>query len=250
MVLRANGSQPTSTAGAAGDLGAGSDVSGAPGIRDVDGVLEKYRRTRLQRALFDVRGSQAGTAYDEFVDTAGEVRPAWRELAECVSERGRSGLDRLREQVNALVDADGITYIQVDRHGEIVIDREGAAMPGPWHLDALPMVISAEEWDVLEAGLVQRSRLLDAVLADLYGERRSITSGVLPAQLLFSHPGYLRAAHGITVPGRHQLFLHGCDISRGDDGAFVVNADWTQAPSGAGYALADRRVIAHAVSEL
>ena len=123
-------------------------------------------------------------------------------------------------------------------------------MPGPWHLDALPLVISATDWDTLESGLVQRSRLLDAVLADLYGPRRSVTSGVLPAQLLFAHPGYIRAARGIEVPGRHQLFMHACDISRGADGAFRVNADWTQAPSGAGYALADRRVVAHAVPDL
>ena len=111
-------------------------------------------------------------------------------------------------------------------------------------------MISATDWDTLESGLVQRSRLLDAVLADLYGPRRSVTGGVLPAQLLFAHPGYIRAARGIEVPGRHQLFMHACDISRGADGCFRVNADWTQAPSGAGYALADRRVVAHAVPDL
>ena len=121
---------------------------------------------------------------------------------------------------------------------------------GRWHLDALPLVISSADWDTLEAGLVQRSRLLDAVLTDLYGPRRSITSGVLPPPLLFAHPGYVRAARGIEVPGRHQLFLHGCDISRARDGSFLVNADWTQAPSGAGYALADRRVVAHAIPDL
>ena len=77
-----------------------------------------------------------------------------------------------------------------------------------------------------------------------------MTSGVLPPQLLFAHPGYVRAARGIDVPGRHQLFLHGCDISRAADGGFLVNADWTQAPSGAGYALADRRVVAHAIPDL
>ena len=77
-----------------------------------------------------------------------------------------------------------------------------------------------------------------------------MTGGVFPAQLLFAHPGYVRAARGIEVPGRHQLFMHACDISRAADGAFRVNADWTQAPSGAGYALADRRVVAHAVPDL
>ena len=38
-------------------------------------------------------------------------------------------------------------------------------------LDALPLLISASDWDTLESGLVQRSRLLDAVLTDLYGPR-------------------------------------------------------------------------------
>jgi uncharacterized circularly permuted ATP-grasp superfamily protein/uncharacterized alpha-E superfamily protein len=213
-------------------------------------VVRAYQTAIAQRALFDVRD---GVDYDEFVDETGGVRPAWRELAECVSNRGHGGLERLRTTVRGLVDDYGITYVQADRYGSVIGAAGGdgvAAAPGPWYLDGLPMVVSAADWAVLEAGLVQRSRLLDAVLADLYGDRKSITSGVLPAQLLFAHPGYVRAARGIEVPGRHQLFLHGCDVSRSGSGEFVVNADWTQAPSGAGYALADRRVVANAVPDL
>ena len=221
---------------------------------DIDHLLARYRAARAQEALFDVRGERAATGYDEFVDAAGNVRPAWQELAECVGERGRGGLDQLRSIVRGLVDNDGITYIEVDRHGSVAsqahTNGEGTAEPGPWRLDALPLVISASDWDTLEAGLVQRSGLLDAVLADLYGPRQALTGGVLPPQLVFAHPGYIRAARGIEVPGRHQLFMHGCDISRAADGSFLVNADWTQAPSGAGYALADRRVVAHAIPDL
>ena len=210
---------------------------------DNDRLLARYRAVRAQDALFDLRGVvSVGTGYDEFVDDDGEIRPSWRELAEAIGDRGRTGLDRLREVVRRLVDNDGISYIEID-------GRERSD-PGQWQLDTLPLLVSAAEWDALEAGLIQRSRLLDAVLADLYGPRRSITGGILPPELLFAHPGYLRAAHGIRVPGRHQLFLHGCDVSRGGDGAFRVNADWTQAPSGAGYALADRRVIAHSIPDL
>jgi uncharacterized circularly permuted ATP-grasp superfamily protein/uncharacterized alpha-E superfamily protein len=216
---------------------------------DSDDVLARYRGSRAQEALFDLRGSSA-SGYDEFVDSAGNVRPAWREVAECVGERGHGGLQQLRAVVCGLVDNDGITYVQVDPDGDAITNEDGTAVPGPWQLDAIPLVVSAGDWDVLEAGLVQRTRLLDAVLTDLYGDCRSITSGVLPAQLLFAHPGYLRAARGIEVPGRHQLFLHGCDVSRDSGGDFLVNADWTQAPSGAGYALADRRVIAHSIPDL
>lgn len=226
------------------------------GSHDPDRLLEGYRVARAQETLFDVRGSvpAAGafgtTGFDEFINAAGEVRPAWRELADLVGERGRDGMDRLRDVLRGLVDNDGITYIEIDRHGEAVTDSHGMAMPGPWHLDGIPLVVSAEDWQTLETGVVQRSRLLDAVLDDLYGERRALTSGILPPQLLFGHPGYLRAACGIRNPGRHQLFMLGCDVSRAADGRFRVNADWTQAPSGSGYALADRRVVSHAIPDV
>ncbi|TRW84729.1 hypothetical protein FK535_09540 [Mycolicibacterium sp. 018/SC-01/001] len=208
-----------------------------------DDPLVPYAALRAQQTLFDVRsalGAPAG-GYDELFDAAGQVRDEWRELADGVTERGRAGLDRLRAVVRNLVDNDGITYIRTG---------DDSGVPGPWQLDALPLIISAADWNRLETGLIQRSRLLDAVLTDLYGARRAITGGILPPQLLFAHQGYVRAAQGIQIPGRHQLFLHGCDISRAASGEFVVNADWTQAPSGAGYALADRRVIAHAIPDL
>ncbi|OBF07596.1 hypothetical protein A5730_12230 [Mycobacterium sp. ACS4054] len=209
---------------------------------DADRLLAGYRAARAQEALFDLRhGPAAG--YDEFVDQDGNVRPAWAELADTIAERGRPGLDRLRSVVRSLIDSDGITYTDVEPGGH-------GLEPRPWILDTLPIVLSAAEWEALEAGLVQRSRLLDAVLADLYGPRSLLTQGVLRPELLFAHPGYVRAANGIEVPGHHQLFLHACDVSRLPDGTFRVNADWTQAPSGAGYALADRRVVAHSIPDL
>jgi uncharacterized circularly permuted ATP-grasp superfamily protein/uncharacterized alpha-E superfamily protein len=219
---------------------------------DVDRLLAGYRTARAQEALFDLRppgleGPVVG--YDEFVDEAGNVRPAWTELADAVGDRGRAGLSRLSSAVHQLVDNDDITYTRVDSGKESVAGGDGLE-PRPWRLDPLPLVVSAADWEVLEAGLMQRSRVLNAVLADLYGDRRSLTEGVLPPELLFAHPGYVRAANGIEVPGHHQLFMHACDVSRLSDGSFQVNADWTQAPSGAGYALADRRVLAHALPDL
>src|ERR1700742_840159 len=214
---------------------------------DADRLFAGYQTARAQEALFDLRHGP-GIGYDEFVDDDGNVRPAWAELADTVAERGRTGLNQLRSLVHSLIDNDGITYTEVDPN------RDGAVghglEPRPWSLDALPVVVSAADWEVLEAGLVQRSRLLNAVLADLYGPRSLLTEGVLPSELVFAHPGYVRSATGIEVPGHHQLFMHACDVSRLSDGSFQVNADWTQAPSGAGYALADRRVIAHAIPDL
>lgn len=224
------------------DMTFGTGATPAGGRYDADRLLAAYRAARAQQALFDLRRGPA-SGYDEFVDPDGNVRPAWAEVADAIAERGRAGLDRLRSVVRGLIDNDGITYTDVAPGGR-------GQEPRPWQLDTLPLVLSAADWEVLEAGLLQRSRVLDAVLADLYGPRSLLTDGVLPPELLFAHPGYVRAANGIEIPGRHQLFMHACDVSRRPDGAFVVNGDRTQAPSGAGYALADRRVVAHAVPDL
>src|SRR5262245_1835957 len=94
----------------------------SPDEFDVDRLLAGYRTARAQEVLFELRrgGVGAGVAgYDEFVDQAGNVRPAWKELAEAVGERGRAGLDRLRSVVASLVDNDGITYMQVDHAAEL-----------------------------------------------------------------------------------------------------------------------------------
>ena len=224
-------------------------VALAPARHDPDRLLAGYFAARTQRALFEPGGaSEAG--YDEFLDEAGEVRPAWSELADVMGERGRTGLDQLRSTVARLVDNDGISYIPVDQAGGFATNGHAAVEPGTWRLDGLPLLVSTADWDALETGLVQRSRLLDAVLRDLYGPQQLITRGDLPPQLVFEHPGYVRPARGIEIPGRHQLFMHGCDVSRASSGAFLVNADWTQAPSGAGYALADRHVAAQAMPDL
>ncbi|WP_428340470.1 circularly permuted type 2 ATP-grasp protein [Mycobacterium sp.] len=218
---------------------------------DVDRLLAGYRTARAQETLFDLRppslqGPVIG--FDEFLDENGNVRPAWSDLADAVGDRGRAGMSRLSSAVRRLVDNDDITYTGVDPTKPPVAGSHDESQP--WRLDPLPLVVSAPDWDVLETGLVQRSRVLNAVLADVYASRRSLTEGVLPPELLFAHPGYVRAANGIEVPGHHQLFMHACDVGRRSDGSYQVNADWTQAPSGAGYALADRRVLAQALPDL
>ncbi len=168
----------------------------------------------------------------------------WSELSADFIDQGIGGIDRIDRRVRRQIEDDGVTYTEVGLGGE-----DDTAIPQPWRLDPIPLLVSAEDWTRLETGLVQRSLVLDEVLTDVYGPRRLLSSGLLPPEVVFGNTGYVRAAHGITIPGTHQLFLHACDISRWSDGQFRVLADWAQAPSGAGYALADRRVVASAIPE-
>ncbi|MEU7139270.1 circularly permuted type 2 ATP-grasp protein [Nocardia sp. NPDC046473] len=217
-------------------------TAGATVREQVAEQLARYRTGGVESAPYDGCGRPTEGYYDELVDGDGKVRRMWSELSADFVELGTTGLGRLDSRVRRLIEDDGITYTEVTGAGE-------QAATTPWRLDPIPLLISADDWTRLEAGLVQRSRVLDEVLTDVYGPRRTLTSGLLPPEVIFGYRGYVRAAHGITVPGRHQLFLHGCDISRWSDGQFRVTADWAQAPSGAGYALADRRVVSTAIPE-
>lgn len=118
----------------------------------------------------------------------------------------------------------------------------------PWALDPLPLVIEARDWQPLEAALIQRTTLLDAILADLTGERKLLTSGLLPAEIIASSPGFLRPAADLRIPGRHQLFCSATDLVRNADGAWTVLSDRTGVPAGLGFAMEDRRVVAQVMA--
>src|ERR1700712_2512532 len=53
----------------------------------------------------------------------------------------------------------------------------GASGAQPFRVDPVPRVIGASEWALLEAGLAQRVRALNAFLADAYSERRIVDAG-------------------------------------------------------------------------
>ncbi|MGV9413713.1 circularly permuted type 2 ATP-grasp protein [Nocardia sp. NPDC003693] len=227
-----------------GDAAPGRDRWGAAAMSPAAAEqYAKYRAAAANTGAFDACGLPTDGYYDELVDGGGRLRPLWAELSSDFLEQGGAGLSRLDARVRRLIEDDGITYTELGGSA-----TEPAAAT-PWRLDPIPLLLAAHDWAGLEAGVVQRSRLLDAILADVYGPRRTITSGLLPPQVVFGYSGYMRAAHGISLPGRHQLFLHACDIGRWSDGGFRVLADWAQAPSGAGYALADRRVVSAAIPE-
>lgn len=216
---------------------AGGGDSGTSLPRPVDALAAYRNRTGSIPGV--------GRRHDELLAADGSVRPHWAELVTGLEESGRGGERALQSRVRSLVDDHGITYNPIPADGS-----DSVAAPVRWGLDGIPLVLGADDWDSLEPGLVQRSRLLDALLTDLYGPMRTVSKGLIPPALVFGDPGYIREAHGITIPGPRQLFIHAADVGRGADGRFRVVADRTQAPSGIGYALADRRVMSRATPEL
>lgn len=176
--------------------------------------------------------------YDEVVRPDGSLRPAWRDFAEVAVAITDRDLRRVDEEIGRSLADDGVTY-----------SRPGRRL-GPWRLDPVPLVLDAETWTPLEVGLAQRAELLNAVLVDLYGERRLLAEGVVPAAVVMGHAGYVRAVARPSAIEPRPLVLSATDLGRDARGEWRVLGDRAQAPSGMGYAMENRRVVSRVLPEL
>jgi len=130
----------------------------------------------------------------------------------------------------------------LDDYGN-AFDFHDQSQPG-WRLDPIPFVVDSTEWDKMGRGLVQRAKVLELVLDDLFGPQRLLAGGHLPTKAILTHREYLRECVGIASPGDHRLVLYAADVARSKSGTFTVLADRTQMPSGIGNAVQNREVMA------
>ena len=205
-------------------------------------MLEKHHRTALIEAA-GLRRTASGMAapYDECFGQGGLSRPQWTGMIEAIERLGAARLNARWDEGRRIIREHGVTYnVYGDPQGR---DR-------PWSLDPVPLILSAPEWRGLEAGLIQRSRLLNWVLRDLYlGTQRLIADGFIPPELVYSNPGFLRPCRGLPVAGQVMLHLYGADLVRSASGQWMTFADRTQSASGTGYAHENRKVVSRVLPD-
>jgi uncharacterized circularly permuted ATP-grasp superfamily protein/uncharacterized alpha-E superfamily protein len=182
-----------------------------------------------------------GGSYDELKAAGLGIRPHWRSFVAALEQLGSDEIRRRWQEAQDLIRQNGVTY-------NVYGDHRG--MDRPWQLDPLPLLMAPAEWRTLEEGLNQRARLLDLILADLYGPQRLLARGFLPAELVFGNPAFLPPCHGMQVPRSRYLHLYAANLGRSADGKIVVLGDRTQAPSGAGYALENRLVLSRMLPDV
>ncbi len=116
--------------------------------------------------------------------------------------------------------------------------------------DLIPRVITADEWQTLEAGVVQRVRALNLFLHDVYHDQKILNDGVVPRELVLGNAGYCRAMAGFHPP--HGTYVHVCgtDIIRDKAGRFLVLEDNARTPSGVAYVVENRHMTLRVLSDL
>jgi uncharacterized circularly permuted ATP-grasp superfamily protein/uncharacterized alpha-E superfamily protein len=182
--------------------------------------------------------SSPASAYDELVTGQKSIRYHWQGILSVIRALP-GGLGERVESARRQLEESGATVN--------LLDDRGAPR---WTFDPLPVVVAPDEWAALETGLVQRARLLDAVLADLYGPQTLLKQRLLPPMLLHANRHFLRPCRVMdgVAPTRH-LAHYAVDLVRLGNGRWHVLADHTEMPSGIGYALEMRRVLARSLPE-
>ncbi len=181
--------------------------------------------------------SPPGHAYDEMFDADNQVRAPYHAVYRRMEAMSP---DEIRAR------ADYLAASYVDQG--VTFDIGGVERPFP--LDLIPRIISGDEWSVVERGVAQRVRTLEAFLDDIYGAGAVFTDGVIPRSVVTSSPHFHRVVAGVIPPNGVRVHVSGIDLVRDAEGTFRVLEDNARIPSGVSYVLTNRRSSATALPEV
>ena len=185
--------------------------------------------------LFD--GYRMDTAWDEVFASPGVPHASTAALHAALQALSSGDLDgRANALANAFRDQ-GITF-----------DVSGEERPFP--LDLVPRLVAADEWATVERGVVQRVKVLEAFLADVYDEQHVLRDAIVPRRVVVSSTAHCRAAYGVTPANGVRIHVSGVDLVRDEAGRFRVLEDNLRTPSGVSYVVENRRAMARVFPEL
>ncbi|HKK75681.1 MAG TPA: circularly permuted type 2 ATP-grasp protein [Saprospiraceae bacterium] len=177
---------------------------------------------------------------DEIWANQRQALPNWEHLLAQIKQLGPTELNNRQQEIERVLADNGVSYNLFDNK---------SSQARSWQLDPIPFLITPEIWTSIKEGIRQRVHLMNLIFKDLYGPRNLIKEGILPADLIFGDPQFLRACDQIDFAQEHALLQYAADISRSPDGQLWVIGDRTQAPSGMAYTLENRVAMARTLPE-
>jgi len=193
------------------------------------------------------RGGDLAAAYapvpgvhDEMMDANGLLRPHWMGFIDTVNAMTQKERRGLSDQINRLVREHDVAH-------DIFADPDDPNEP--WAVDLFPLIFSQQDWALLEPALLQRARLANALLGDIYGPQRTLKSGLIPPAMIFNDRHFVRPAYGIAPRSGYVQFF-AVDVVRAADGGWQIVDCHTETPAGPGLALANRVITAQTLPNL
>jgi uncharacterized circularly permuted ATP-grasp superfamily protein/uncharacterized alpha-E superfamily protein len=184
--------------------------------------------------LGDLEYARPDDTFDEMIGANGRPRAGWAEFWKRLGTLGQMGWEKRRNESRRWL-----------TRGRL---RPGQSLHGSREFDPWPVLLTEADWGWLDRALRQRARLLDQVLEDLYGPQELLYDGLIPPELVYANPAWLRACHGL--PPASRLLFYAVDLVREVDGSWRIVGDSTQSPAGFGEVLENRLLTSRLFPEL
>ncbi|HCS13138.1 MAG: hypothetical protein COS82_00205 [Zetaproteobacteria bacterium CG06_land_8_20_14_3_00_59_53] len=179
--------------------------------------------------------SSAGAApFDEAYASSDELRAIYRQAVRHFEAQGVDGVESLQHSADLSMLNQGVTFT-------VYSDARGTEKIFPF--DLMPRIISAPDWDKVEAGVVQRMQALNMFLEDVYHEQKILKDGMVPTAQVMMSSLYCREMSGLNPPGGMHVHIGGIDLIRNATGEFHVLEDNLRVPSGVSYVIENRWVM-------
>jgi uncharacterized circularly permuted ATP-grasp superfamily protein len=179
--------------------------------------------------------------YDELFGLDRAPLPHARTFYEALRSFPADELQRRATRAEIVFRDVGITFT-------LTADEEGVERTIPFC--PIPRLIAGDEWALIEHGLFQRLRALNAFLWDVYHEQRCIADEVVPRWVIYTGRHFQRAMIGLDPPLRVYTHIGGIDLVRDAGGTLRVLEDNVRTPSGVSYLLQNRQVMMHLFPEM
>ncbi|MDN3448560.1 circularly permuted type 2 ATP-grasp protein [Planococcus sp. APC 3906] len=173
--------------------------------------------------------------FDEMFTAQGTAKPHYRKFYEKLQQFSEEELKEKHETAQLSFLRQGITFT-------VYNNNVGTERTMPF--DFVPIIISPDEWDTIEKGMIQRTEALNRFLDDVYHNQKILEDGIIPRRLVEENPYYYaKQVQGINVPLKNHIFLAGIDLIRDEHGKYHVLEDNLRNPSGMSYVYQNRYVM-------
>jgi uncharacterized circularly permuted ATP-grasp superfamily protein len=171
--------------------------------------------------------------WDEMYGEDSTVREHYSKVIDYISGESADDLNKKEDLAKRLFMSQGITFT-------VYNNNEGIEKIFPF--DIIPRIITATEWAFVEKGIKQRLTALNHFLKDIYHNQFIIKDGLVPVDIIYSCPHFLREMYQLHVPYDIYIHISGIDLIRDHDGTFYVLEDNLRTPSGVSYMLENREI--------
>ena len=179
--------------------------------------------------------------FDELMDANGQVRPYYGSVADRLFQMEPRELEQKIKSLELLFLKQGVTFT-------VYGDERGTERVFPF--DPVPRLIPSQEWEQVEAGLIQRITALNLFLYDIYHEQKILKDKIIPPEVIHGAAHYRPEFVGVNVPRDIYIHVCGTDLIRDRDGGYLVLEDNGRCPSGVSYVLENRSAMKRVFPQL